>query len=82
MSDSDDSFLGGLENAGAGLLHTAEDLGSAAEDLGASMYHAGAGALDVLTNDRPGAEQQMDQMQAADQRWNAEVDQAEKDFGI
>ncbi len=82
MSENEGSFLGGLEEAGSGLLHTAEDLGGAAVDLGSSMYHAGAGAADVILNDRAGAEHQMDEMQAADQRWNAEVDQAGSDFGI
>ena len=82
MSENEGSVLGGLEEAGAGLLHTAEDLGGAAVDLGSSMYHAAAGAGDVILNDRTGAEHQMDEMQAADQRWSAEVDQAASDLGI
>jgi len=82
MTESDDSVLGGLETAGSAFVNTAEDLGSAGVDLGSSMYHAGAGAFDVIANDRPGAEQHMDQMQADDQLWSAEIDQAEKDLGI
>ena len=76
------SFLGGLEQAGSGLLHTAEDLGAAARDVGATIYHGAAATADAFIDDRQATEQQQDAREQARSDVSDDLDRAGRDFGL